>query len=215
MHHPTSADVRLRSPFTAMIAGPTGSGKTHLTMKLIAKARDVAFPPPVEIIYCYGVWQPAFKQLANTVTLHEGMIDVRSEIPSDGENRWLIIDDLMQEAGGSETDAIYTKFSHHKNVSVFFIVQNLFAKHIRTISLNTHYFFLFKNPRDGTTVSSLASQAFPGRVQAVMEAYRDATSSPNSFLLIDLRQETHDTMRLLGNYASDEKPMSVYIPKNL
>lgn len=199
-----------------MVAGPTGSGKTQLVMRLIRKAREVAEPPPVEIIYCYGVWQEGFRQISEHVTFHEGLIDVRTEIPSDGRNRWLVIDDLMQEASGNgETDAIYTKFSHHKNVSVFFIVQNLFGKNLRTISLNTHYFFLFKNPRASTTVSSLAAQAFSGMVPAVMESYRDATAAPNSFLMMDLTQGANEACRLIGNYASDTEDMVVYVPKKV
>ena len=215
-HPPQTLDVRVRSPFAAMVAGRTGSGKTRLVMRLIRKAKDVANPPPVEIIYCYGVWQEGFHQIAEHVTFHEGLLDVRNDIPADGRNRWLVIDDLMQEASGNgDTDNIYTKFSHHKNVSVFFIVQNLFGKNLRTISLNTHYFFLFKNPRASTTVSSLASQAFSGSVPVVMEAYRDATSSPNSFLMMDLTQETDEACRLIGNYASDKDDMVVYVPKRV
>ena len=56
-------DVRLRSPATVIIAGPTGSGKTRLLMDLIAQANSVADPPPVEIIYCYSEWQPAFDEI--------------------------------------------------------------------------------------------------------------------------------------------------------
>ena len=77
------------------------------------------------------------------ITFHEGMLDVKEKIPRDGVSRWIIVDDLMDEANG-QTDDLYTKYSHHLNISVFFIVQNLFKKQLRTMSLNTHYLFLFK-----------------------------------------------------------------------
>ena len=53
----------------------------------------------------------------------------------------------------SETNAdvsnLLTKFAHHKNLSVIFIVQNLFpkGKYARDVSLNAHYIISFKNPR--------------------------------------------------------------------
>jgi hypothetical protein len=157
-----------------------------------------------------------FDSMRHKVRFVEGMIDVRSDIPNDGKNRWLIIDDLMQEAGGKDnTNALFTKYSHHLNIGVFFIVQNLFVKENRTISLNCHYFFLFKNPRDGSSVTNLAKQAFAGRIKFVTEAYQDATAKPHSFLLVDLKQETPEHARLLGNFASDTLPMVSYAPKGV
>ena len=204
-------DARLKSPFTAMVSGPSGSGKTSLMKNLISKSQDVSSPPPVEIIYCYGVWQKAFEELEDKVRFHEGMIDIRREIPSDGKNRWLIVDDLMQElAGKDETDTLFTKFSHHMNVSVFYLVQNLFLKANRTISLNTHYFFLFKNPRDASVISRLSAQSFPGKARGMQEVFADATSTPFSFLLIDMKQKTQDDQRLVGNFASNTLSMNVY-----
>ena len=209
-------DARLKSPFTAVISGPTGSGKTHLLINLINQAQEVTDSPPVEIIYCYGVWQSIFKKIGDKVRFVEGMIDVKNDVANDGKNRWLIIDDLMQETSGKDdTNSLYTKYSHHMNISVFFIVQNLFVKANRTISLNSHYFFLFKNPRDGTTVRNLANQAFPGKTAYVMEAFKDATFKPYSYLLIDLRQETDDRMRLIASYASTTSPMAVYVDKSV
>ena len=67
------------------------------------------------------------------------------------QNNVLIIDDLMDEAGDdkSVTD-LFTKGSHHMNISIIYIVQNIFPKgrESQTISLNAHYMFLFKNPHD-------------------------------------------------------------------
>jgi hypothetical protein len=203
------ADVRLKSPFTAIVTGPTGCGKTRLLMRLIESADYVCTEPPVSITYCYGEWQYVFDSVKG-VTFHEGMIDYE-DIPRDGKPRWLIIDDLMSEVSGkSETNNLFTKISHHRNVSVFFITQNPFKKENRTISLNAHYYFWFKNPRDGQSIVNFAKQAFPFKTGAVLDAYGKATKDPWSFMLIDMRQETRDRWRLIGNFASLSKPMVVY-----
>ena len=39
-------DLRLKSPFTAIISGPTGTRKTQLVSKLIENALDVCVNPP-------------------------------------------------------------------------------------------------------------------------------------------------------------------------
>jgi len=61
----------------------------------------------------------------------------------------LVIDDLMSETNQLMAD-IFTKRSHHHDISVIYMTQNVFDKnkYARTISLNVHYLVLFKNPRD-------------------------------------------------------------------
>ena len=73
----------------------------------------------------------------------------------------LIIDDLMGNFDEKLVD-LFTKKSHHKNLSVSQIIQNLFhkSKSHRTVSLNVHYLSLFKNPRDVTQVRHLAKQMY-------------------------------------------------------
>ena len=208
-----NVDVRLKSPFTAMVVGGTGSGKTVALMHLLRNARLVATEPPAEIIYCYGAMQPAFEEEVSGVRFHEGLVDARRDVPNDGLARWIVVDDLMTDVGGGkDMEDLFTKHSHHRNISVFFVVQNAFRKENRTISLNAQYFFLFKNPRDGTTVSSLARQMFPDNVGYLKEAYALATREPYSYLLVDLRQTTPDYARLIGNLFSSTRPMILYAP---
>lgn len=205
-------DVRLKTPFTAMVAGPTGCGKTVLITKLLTHCDTVADRQPLEIIYCYGAWQPAFKALKKNpkITMHEGMIDA-GDIPSDGAQRWLVIDDLMSETGGTKnTNDLYTKHSHHKNVSVFFVTQNLFYKGSRTQSINSHYLFLFKNPRDATSIQHLARQMYPGNTKFLTSVFEKATKKPYSHLTIDLKQQTDDSCRLIEGFPGDN--MYVYSP---
>ena len=64
-----------------------------------------------------------------------------------------------------ETDqrvaSLFTKKSHHRNISVMYIVQNLF--HHRTISLNAHYMGLFQNLTNVSQIMALAHQMYPRR----------------------------------------------------
>ena len=204
-------DLRLKSPFTAIVSGPTGAGKSKMLQRLIAHASELSVPPPEEIHYCYGVWQPLFEEM-HEVIFHEGFIDVMETIPRDGKNRWMIIDDIMDENNG-DTDSLYTKYSHHLNISVFFVVQNLFKKQLRTMSLNTHYLFLFKNPRDSAFISHLAQQVYPMQSKFLIESYQDATKKPYSYLLLDLKQNTDERVRVIGNFFSETETMTCYSPK--
>jgi len=64
------------------------------------------------------------------------------------------------------------KGSHHKNVSVVYLAQNLFPKNkfARTMSLHAHYMVLFKNPRDTTQFANLVRQMYPKTSQFAVEA---------------------------------------------
>jgi hypothetical protein len=89
---------------------------------------------------------------------------------------------------------LFTKLSHHRNVSVVFITQNLFHKNkfVRTMNLNTHYVVMFKNPRDAGHVAIMAQQMYPDKSQLVVETFEDATKEPYGYQLIDLRPDTDD-----------------------
>ena len=79
----------------------------------------------------------------------------------------IVLDDVMTQSGGDKriTD-LFTKGSHYRNLSVIYIVQNIFhhGRETRNISLNAHYIVLFKSPRDKQQISVLARQVNPGYV---------------------------------------------------
>ena len=92
---------------------------------------------------------------------------------------------------------IFTKICHHRNLSVVYLTQNLFYKNkqSRTLSLNSHYIVLFKNTCDATQVVNLAHQMYPGKITFMIEAFKNVTSAPYWYLLIDQKQETDDKRR--------------------
>jgi hypothetical protein len=200
-----------RHPFSAIICGGSGSGKTVFTTKVINQAGSMIQPPPERILYCYGAYQDAYKSLKN-VEFRDNVPEL-TELESNKSPMLLIIDDLMG-VSDDKVEKIFTEISHHNDISVMYLTQNLFygSKNQRTISLNAHYLVLFKNPRDASQITYLARQMFPGKSKHLIEAYRDATQLPFTYLLIDLKPDTDERHRLRSNIFPDETNY-VYVAK--
>jgi len=200
----------LTHPFTSLVCGPTGCGKTKFIFRLIENAEKMISPSPTRILYCYGEYQSLFSKYTK-VEFQEGLPDVSK---FDGKEPTLvIIDDLMNEMN-SDTEKLFTRISHHRNVSVIFVTQNMFSKnkYARTVSLNSHYMILFKNPRDISQFAVLAKQMYPSCSKFAVEAYTDATGCPYGYLLVDLKPDMDEQYRLRTNIFPDEHTY-VYIKR--
>jgi hypothetical protein len=157
-------------------------------------------PFPEHIVWCYSEWQQQYDEMSSQgIEFIEGLPDDLYTSMDSSRRHLVVIDDLMNEVGDSKMlTKIFTKGCHHRNVTVIFILHNLFpkGKECRNISLNTQYIVLFKNTRDKAQVECLAKQMFPGRVKFLREAYIDATSHGRGYLLLDLTPDTDDGLRV-------------------
>ena len=197
-------------PFTCVIPGPTGSGKTMFVRRFVKNIRDMMMPVPDRITWSYDVYQTIYGTITG-VDFVQGLPDLDMLDPS--ERHLIIIDDQMDDVDQKVSD-LFTKYSHHKNLSVILIVQNLFNKnkHHRTISLNTHYMILFKNPRDQSQMMSLAQQMYPHNMKRFIEAYEFGTSRPHGYLMIDMKQATPELLRLRSSIFPGEE-IDMFVPK--
>ena len=120
----------------------------------------------------------------------------------------------MRESSSDVILDLFTKESHHKNISVIFITQNVFhkGKAQRDISWNTKYLVLFKNPRDKAQIQHLARQIHHEDPAFLRDAYIDATRAPHSNLFIDLSQDCIDEFRFRANIFPDDRHCA-YLPK--
>ncbi len=155
-------------------------------------------PPPQKITWCYQAWQPLYTQMLQlipNITFVEGI-----QVPEEGcDTSLLVLDDLMVDATkNKEVSNLFTVGSHHRNLSVICLVQNLFyhGRENRTMNLNSQYLVLFRNPRDVLQVNCLAKQMNPGNTGWFMDKFRKATAKPYGCLVIDLKQDTPDMERL-------------------
>ena len=97
-----------------------------------------------------------------------------------------IIDDLMQCASGNQfVKNLFTE-GRKSNLFVVFISKNLFykGKKCRTISLNSTYIVVFKNPRDQFQIRHLACQMFPFKPKFLQAAYKE-TEDLYRYLFLD------------------------------
>ena len=129
------------------MAGPTGCGKTAWTLRLIDNVREKIEPVPSRIWYYYGEHQPVFNNYPQ-VHFEEGLPQLNDEVLDGKEPTMIVVDDHMSDVNKLVAD-IFTKISHHRDISILYVTQNLFDKnkYVRTITLNSHYLVLFKNCR--------------------------------------------------------------------
>lgn len=207
--------LKFKSPFTCIVSGPSGSGKTFL-VRSILEAQSITFNrPPKMVLWAYGQWQDLYKTALKgiKVTYHDGLPEEEDIIKSKAD--LIVIDDLMSELSGDvRMTKLFTKWSHHHNIDVIFIVQNVFhnGPEMRTISLNTHYFVLLKNPRDGSQVVNLAKQLFPLNTKYLSDAYEECTSVPFGYILIDCRPDTPDDMRVRTRILPNTDIKGMFMP---
>ena len=146
-------DPRWKHPFTCIVAGPTGCGKTTFVARLLRNTSGMIDPAPERVTWYYGEWQSVYENLdIPDLHIQEGLL---SSFDADKRNV-VVLDDLMAETDGRVTDQ-FTKKSHHSNTSVIYLVQNLFSrnKESRTNSLNL---VVYKNPRDASQITKLQNR---------------------------------------------------------
>ncbi len=141
--------------FTCIVAGCTQSGKTVWVKTLLENAQRIHNSSST---YHLVLWAMATHVFGSDLYL-DGMaipgIEFYESIPSTiGSHDFLVIyqrklivlDDLMEQSGENKRIAdLFTKGSHHRNLSEIYIVQNIFhqGKETKNIGLTTHYLNLY------------------------------------------------------------------------
>jgi hypothetical protein len=74
----------------------------------------------------------------------------------------IALDDFTESVYSTKVSQLFTKSSHHRNISLILVTQNLFHQghSSRDISLNSKYIVVSKNPRDKTEIVKFARQVY-------------------------------------------------------
>jgi hypothetical protein len=210
----TTYDLRLVNSSSMIVAGPTQAGKTTFVHELL-NLRHLIFKEPITSIYWVCNEYPKY--------------DVRRDVeyivglPTDGfdfvrRNSIVVIDDLMMEAKDSSAITnLFTKVTHHLNCFVIYITQNYFTSTCEDVTRrrNVQYVVLFKNPADVSQIRTIGQKMFPTEPRFLTSTYTNAVSRPHGYLLLDLRQETPDILRVRSNILLHQFPMMAYKQKTV
>lgn len=207
-------DLKFRLPFGMMISGPSSSGKTTFLMKFLKFYEDLIHPVPQEILYCYGEYHNFIPQL------EKFGVNVYAGLPTDEiiknckKPLLLILDDLMLYANEKYLADLFTKKSHHQNIGVIFIPQNLFEKSIKIARNNSQYLILMRAPNAALQIRNIGSQLFPRDLNFFLDSYNYATKQPYGYILIDLHAASPPILKLRTNIFPDDLEKTVFISKN-
>lgn len=220
--------MQLAHDSSFIVAGPSNSGKTEWTLRLLRERRQLFKRVPQRLLWCHGTTLSSDEQLRIRSSWEAGgtgQLHFIRGFPSELITRvrpydLLIVDDLQSELIKSpEFTAIFTKYAHHTPLTCLYLCQNLFHRsdaEARSRSLCASYICLTRSIRDRTAVQSLGKQMFPKRSNLLVRAYEDATDNkPYSYLFIDLRQETVDILRLRSAIFPSDKMQIAYVPTDV
>lgn len=196
-------DVLIKHPSPIIVSGPSGAGKTQLTRDIIENYDKTTTirKEKIKVMWAYKMVESLkpFKNPKIEVSFFEGvptMNQIRNEKPD-----ILVLDDLiLQVAKNDNITEIFLMGSHHRNVTVFLLAQNIFAQGnaMRSISLQARYLIFMKSMRDQAQFKKMATQiAIP--YQRLIRDYQKFTERPFGYICIDLSQETPLDIRLRTN----------------
>ena len=167
-----SQDLRLEHPFTCIISGPSGSGKSSFLIQLLQNLESLCTEPNFDcgFLSCYGEKNAVPSQQLASADFGK-RIQFHGSVPENftiaGSRRCLIIlDDLLNNVYSKEVCQLFTKGSHHRNTSVILITHNLFhqERYCRVISLNAKYLVLLKNVTDKNEFTIWHAKCIPKTV---------------------------------------------------
>lgn len=207
-------NLMFKFPFTMIVAGASGSGKSEFVFRLLDGLLDMVTPSlrrPLRVTWVYGIWQ---KRYEKNYTSSHCQIIYTSKLPDKVDFDVVVLDDLMTNLGDDKRlSDLFTKKSHHEGISVIFIVQNIFhqGKQMRNVSLNCNYLVLTKNRRDIRQVATLGRQLYKNSAW-FEDAYKKAVLDRDySHLMIDLTPTTEERNRVRSSVTPPEFPIEIFV----
>ena len=213
----TFNELILKSPFCLTISGQSGAGKSTVAMNILKNCQNLIDPKPKSILYCYGVYT------AKIPLIQKMGARINAGLPNDEllntmqKPLLLIFDDLMMALNNKREYIanLVTRQSHHSNISMIFIVQNLFERNFKIVRDNSQFIILMNSPSAALQIRTLGTQLFPGQnnLAYFLSAYKQAVEKIYGYLFIDLHPASDSRLRLRTNVFNEDNFQSLFLPQ--
>lgn len=201
-------------PFTCVITGSSGSGKTFTIFDII-KNRKKYFKEELNVVYCYGMWQENFKtfQIENPEVVFVESIWEIDENLKKGEKTIVLLDDKISDLEFDPKQNryvrdLFTKRSRHENLGVIVTTQVAFPSKFRAISLNAKYLIFFSNKRDKSFINLVNRQFCPEVKGWLYNALKEATkNNPYGSITLDMNPQCPEVLNVRSHlYIDTQNP---------
>ena len=180
--------LKLITPFSLVLAGPSGSGKSKFLFELLDNLDSCTKPKIEKVIFIYGVYQDLYKNYPNIhFTDNLQYMKVRPQ-----ENTLLILDDCMSQVKDSALlEQLFTR-GRHENISVILVLQSMFYKGsvLKTVRDNASYMAITNHIQDQTRLYTFSSQLELKNSAYFIDSYEDAMKTRFNYLFIDLHPKS-------------------------
>jgi hypothetical protein len=229
-----SQDFHFKTPSLIYVTGASFSGKTEFILKLIRDKKRLFIPNVHRVVFVYAEEQPQLfarlKEVCPEIIFVNGLYQLQSQIEFDATlSTLLVLDDIAHESSSSEyVLQLAVRQSHHKAITVIYVQHNLFQqnKYSRTISLQSKYVILFKNPRDSNQYKYLGNQIFGHGIggKFLVQIFREVSQGvAYPHLIIDIHPESlNPKLCLISNLFPElngpenlEFPIAHQLPNSL
>jgi len=218
-----AADTLIKVPSGMVVGGPSGSGKSNDVFSLMEHNKKLIYPPPAELLYCYGIYH------SDVPRLEPMGVTVCAGVPSDellarlARPAMVVLDDLQGDVGEPWLSEMFSRRIHHENLFVVLVTQDLFAPSLRVARPNAQvaaladnqvltsphfqYIILTRSPNSLDKIRSLGKQLFPaGAIRFFMDAYAQATEKKFGYLMLDMHATTDPKLILqTGIFPGEER----------
>lgn len=202
-------DARIKTPFCMIITGASQSGKTFWLLKLLKNRDRLIDNTFINIIYFYG------QETINLADFEEINITCVAGIPDDGDFSMysgnindkvlFIFDDLLIKISNNKNIAqLVLNKTHHENISVIFLSQDLFYKGSQRLTINrqAHYIVLLKTILDKQPYSIFAKKFEPNNSRIILDIFNKILNDDNieyGYVFIDGKVNTPEKARIRYN----------------
>ena len=205
-------------PSTTLISGPSQSGKSHFMCNVIKQRNHlIDSKAPINDIAWFS--PTSITNKLDNVLYYQRLPNMKDLQKKTGIAKIIVLDDYLSDIrgeAGREIIKIVLNGTHHLQICLFILVQNMFAPHLRTISLNCQYLIIFKSPRSTDQIQCLLRQIYGKQCQNQITAVNDILSRPYAYVFLDLHQLCPEAVRIRTNIlcsqGEEEAFCKIYMP---